>query len=404
MRGRSSKQETKEGAELDKLSELKEEETHLSGAYIRSLVKQLTTSGTKDPMNPKHPDCSVDGFLGQNLTKFGEGSIETDQAQQPPQPQQHKKQVRRRLHTSRPYQERLLNMAEARREIVTALKFHRAAMKQQQQQQQQIQEQQQQSPPLQPQSPPHPCFDQEEGGIKSRRNPRVYPSSTANFCHYLDNLSYSHPPFAPYPFSWPAASPLAPPSCADTLNFTLPNQPLGLNLNFRDFCNLETSLYHNRNIPSLYSSSSPSSSSFPNLSVATDHQEVPSAPISQQEVGTPALADAMDSTVAAGGDTGGGLHAAMDDEEMAEIRSIGEQHQMEWNDTMSLATSAWWFKFLKTMELGGPEVKVEADDEYHPFHEVMEFSAGLDANESCLQQYSNDYGSEDYFQDPALPW
>ena len=402
MRSRSSKQENKEGVELDKLGELKEE-THLSGAYIRSLVKQLTSSGTKDPMNPKDPDCSVDGLHSQNLAKFDDGSIETHQAQQPPQPQQHKKQVRRRLHTSRPYQERLLNMAEARREIVTALKFHRAAMKQQQQQQIQ-EEQQQQLPPLQPQSPPHPCFDQEEGRIKSRRNPRVYPSSTTNFCHYLDNLSYPHPPFASYPFSWPAASPapFAPPSCADTLNFTLPNQPLGLNLNFRDFCNLETSLYHNRNTPPLHSSSSPSSSSFPNLSVATD-QEVPSAPISQQEVGAPAVADAMDSTVAAGGDVGGGLHAAMDDEEMAEIRSIGEQHQMEWNDTMNLATSAWWFKFLKTMELGSPDDKVEAEDEYHPFHEVMEFSAGLDANESYFQQHLYDYGSEDYFQDPALP-
>nr|VDC79144.1 unnamed protein product [Brassica rapa] len=46
------------------------------------------------------------------------------------QTQTHKKQVRRRLHTSRPYQERLLNMAEARREIVTALKQHRASMRQ----------------------------------------------------------------------------------------------------------------------------------------------------------------------------------------------------------------------------------------------------------------------------------
>ena len=47
----------------------------------------------------------------------------------PLQQQPHKKQVRRRLHTSRPYQERLLNMAEARREIVSALKVHRADRK-----------------------------------------------------------------------------------------------------------------------------------------------------------------------------------------------------------------------------------------------------------------------------------
>ena len=35
---------------------------------------------------------------------------------------------------------------------------------------------------------------------------------------------------------------------------------------------------------------------------------------------------------------------------MAEIKSLGEQHQMEWNDTMSLGTSAWWFNCLKNME------------------------------------------------------
>jgi hypothetical protein len=46
-----------------------------------------------------------------------------------------KKQVRRRLHTSMPYQERLLNMAEARREVVTDLKIHRASMRHDKEQQ-----------------------------------------------------------------------------------------------------------------------------------------------------------------------------------------------------------------------------------------------------------------------------
>jgi hypothetical protein len=322
MRGRSSKQESKEAIELDKPSDqLKDQETHhLSGACIRSLVKQVASSRTKHPMNPKEP---------QNLTELSEGCVETHQAQQPRQPQQHKKQVRRRLHASRPYKERLLNMAEARREIATALKYHREAMKQasqQQMQQTQLQEQ------------PHPCFDQqEERMMKSWRNSRVYPSSTANFSQYLDNLSHSS--FSNPPFSWPAAS-------AETLNFTLPSQPLGLNLNFHDF-----------DIPSLYSSSSSpsSSSSFPNLSAATD-QEIPSVAISPQEV-------------AAGGSEES-LHAAMDDAEMAEIRSVGEQHQMEWNDIMNLEFPAW-----------------------------------LNANDqSYLQQhYLNDYCSEDYFQDLALP-
>ncbi|CAI9755611.1 unnamed protein product [Fraxinus pennsylvanica] len=93
------------------------------------------------------------------------------------------------------------------------------------------------------------------------------------------------------------------------------------------------------------------------------------------------------------------LHPAMDDKEMAEIRSIGEKHQMEWNDTMNLVTSAWWFKFLKAMEIS-PEDKTEDYGLFSPFDEVIEFPDWLNANESCL----NDYCSDDYLQDSALPW
>ncbi|KAJ0491796.1 hypothetical protein HanIR_Chr12g0567721 [Helianthus annuus] len=53
--------------------------------------------------------------------------------QESPPPLPHKKQVRRRNHTNKPYQERFLDMAEATREIVTTIKFHRASMKHQQQ-------------------------------------------------------------------------------------------------------------------------------------------------------------------------------------------------------------------------------------------------------------------------------
>ncbi|KAJ0089513.1 hypothetical protein Patl1_13727 [Pistacia atlantica] len=398
MRGRSSKQESKEGMEIDsKLSNSKlKDEPHLSGAYIRSLVKQLTSSRTKDPMNPKDPDC-VDGdqsVSAQNLTKFDEGFSETPQNQQPQQPQQHKKQVRRRLHTSRPYQERLLNMAEARREIVTALKFHRAAMKQASEQQQLEQQQKKQSQPLQ--LTPQPCFEQ-EGKIKSRRNPRIYPSNTSNFSNYLDNLSYSSfsgcPPPPPSPYSWPVSQ-VPPQPFPETLNFTLPNQTLGLNLNLHDFNNLDTSLYHSSNNPSIYSSASPSSSSSPTLSFATE--ELPSVAISHDVGGPSAVSDVFEFC-----GTGTGLHPAMDDERMAEIRSIGEQHQIEWNDTMNFMTSAWWFKFLKTMELEPEEMKTE-DDGFHPFDEVMEFPSWLNANESCLQHLSDNY-TDDYLQDPALP-
>lgn len=99
-----------------------------------------------------------------------------------------------------------------------------------------------------------------------------------------------------------------------------------------------------------------------------------------------------------------GLHPALDDKEMAEIRSIGEQHQMALNDTLNLATSAWWFKFLKTTEDGPGEEKNGEDYGCYPFDEVMEFPSWLNANESCLQQHFNDHYSEDYFQNPALPW
>nr|POE67382.1 hypothetical protein CFP56_43627 [Quercus suber] len=272
MRSRSSKSETRQGMEIDhKLNSKLKEEPRLSGAYIRSLVKQLTSSRTKDPMNSKDPETSA---------VVAEGS---------------------------------------------------------------------------------------------------------------------------YPFTWSTPSPFAAPPVAENLNFTLPNQPLGLNLNLHDFNNLDTSLYHNPSLCSSSSSPSQSSSSSPTLSLATD-QEVPNSVVT-----TPALADHVieSSSGTAGGSSGSGdLHAAMDDEEMAEIRSIGEQHQMEWNDTMNLVTSAWWFKFLKTMEIEGPaEVKAEGADfeGCHPFDEVMEFPSWLNANENCLQQHFNDDCTKDYLQYPALP-
>ncbi|XP_065849039.1 uncharacterized protein [Euphorbia lathyris] len=409
MRGRSSKQESKQGMELDKLNKLKEE-PHLSGAYIRNLVKQLTSSRTKDTMN--HPKdrsfVNEDGCSGQDMTICDQGLSKNQPTQLPQQPQPHKKQVRRRLHTSRPYQERLLNMAEARREIVAALKFHRATMKEHQQQQQQQQQQQhepqhhqQQQPSLPLHLSPSSCFEQ-EGKIKSRRNPRIYPSNTSNCSNYLDSLSYTsfgpHAPLPPtsppsYPYYWPNP-PILPSTVTENLNFPLPNQTLGLNLNFQDFNNLDATLYHSSNNPSsVYKSSSPSSfsSSSPSLSIATE--EVAKF----QEAGMPSMAADLAETYG-----GGGLHQVMDDEEMAEIRSIGEQHQMEWSDTMNLVTSAWWFKFLKTME-SDPEVQAEDDGYNHPFEQVMEFPAWLNANEGCLQQHLDDYCSQDYYHDPTLP-
>lgn len=391
MRGRSSRQEIKEAMEIDKVGEEDKEESQLSGAYIRSLVKQLTSTsrGNKDPCDSGEGN----GFSDQSPSKSSEGSGEIETA--PPQTgraQPHKKQVRRRLHTSRPYQERLLNMAEARREIVTALKFHRAAMKQadeqkkQQQQQQQQNQQQKQLEVQQDQSPslhvPPPIFEQ-EARMKSRRNPRIYPSSTDNFIHldnfysYYSSFSQQHHPLESQ-YHFPVF-----PSPADNLNFPLPNQPLGLNLNFHDFNIIDS----NQN-PSMYSTSSPSpspsSSSSPPLSAVVE--EAPSAAISYERG---PYSESYG---------GGGLHHAMDDEEIAEIRSIGEQHQMEWSDTVNLMTSARWLKFLNTMEVE-QRAKVE-DDAYCQFDQVMEFPEWMNASsEGCLHQHLGDYSS-----DPALPW
>ncbi|KAL8236803.1 hypothetical protein R6Q59_017884 [Mikania micrantha] len=119
---------------------------------------------------------------------------------QQPQP---KKQVRRRLHTSKPYQERLLNMAEARREIATALKFHRASMKHQQQQQQ------------------------------TAAN-HGYPQEMSNSGRHPATATANH---------WPTPPP--PPLVQENLDLILPNKTLGLNLNFKDFNNLYTSIYCN---------------------------------------------------------------------------------------------------------------------------------------------------------------
>ncbi|XP_068658069.1 uncharacterized protein [Aristolochia californica] len=365
MRGRSSKH----SKEVEK-PRLKEE-PHLSGAYIRSLVKQLTSSKSKDPMNPKAPATRETGDgEAPDLSALSEGSSQNQtQQSQSPQP---KKQVRRRLHTSRPYQERLLNMAEARREIVTALKFHRAAMKQASEQQQR------QSPQQQPQAPPglEPLEK-----MNTRKSPRIFPSNDTNFSNYLN--TYSYPVFST-PFSW-ASPPMAPVPINDSFNLPLPNQPLGLNLNFHDFNNMDATFYNSNSNPSIFLQSSSSSSSS-SLSSPTSSL---SPPMSAEAPSVPNVLSPP----------GGHLHHAMDDEEMAEIRQIGEQHEMEWNDRVNLVTSAWWFKFLKTMEMspkGQEEIRGD-EDGFHFLDEVMDIPAWLNdgsvgnAPESCfLQQQLDD--------------
>lgn len=375
MRGRSSKQGNfKSEVLIDNSLPKVTEEPHLSGAYIRNLVKQLTSSRGKDSMDQKeHLGSSLvlDGFSShrQNL---GES-----QETQPPQQPQHKKQVRRRLHTTRPYQEKLLNMAEARREIVTALKLHRASMKQANESHPQ--------PAYQNHSELLQTSPQPQLKSKSRRNSRIYASGTTNnFSNNLGSLSGQSFPYQPprSSYSWPICT-SAPPPIPESFNLLLPNQPLGLNLNLQDFNNLDTTIFQNYIPSSYYSPSSPSTSSSPPLLVTKE--ETPHTALSQDlSVADPSIINEGDL----------GLHHAMDDEEMAEIRSVGEQHQIEWDDTMDLVTSAWWFKFFKNMEI--------EPNGFPSFDEGMEFPPWLNANDNCFEQL-DEHDSGDYFQDPMLP-
>ncbi|KAI3725176.1 hypothetical protein L1987_64954 [Smallanthus sonchifolius] len=193
-------------------------------------------------------------------------------------------------------------LSEARREIVAALKFHRASMKQQ---------------------------AANNHGLQSP------PQSSTSYWHM--------PPFVPPP----------PPQLSydGNQNFIFPTQSLGLNLNYQSFSNLDTCIYQKpMSVDSPQSSSTPHNSS-------------------------------------------GDLHHAMDGEEMDEIRSLGEQHQIEWNDTINLVTSDQWCSFMNTM-------KVEAE-EVDEFDQIMKFPPWLiNANES---QHFDDHFSVAYFQDPALP-
>ncbi|KAI4377504.1 hypothetical protein MLD38_015116 [Melastoma candidum] len=335
--------------------------TDIPNYYINSLVKHFASSSTT--RNPK------------NTLPFGEEMNLNDNRCQPQrqqqthvprqvQQQQHNKLVGRRLHTSRPYQERLVNMAEARMEIVTALKFHRAAMKQRAEQQQQQRQPQDMSPQLAP-----PRFQHDFEEFPDFRSLNLSEShSSLTYQILLDHLNR--------PVSLITSLPTT-----DILNCVLPNQPLGLNLNLQDFDNINASLFHTFDtLSSLYSTDfSPSSSSNANT---------------QSDLVSACISGA------------GKHHMAVDYEEMAEVRSIEEQHQMEWNDNMNLATSAWWFNFLKKMNIEPRVLETVHGGGYQPFDQAgeLEFPAWLNSADNCSQQHSNDCSlSQDYFQDTALP-
>lgn len=335
-------------------------EPHLSNAYIRAFVKKLTSSRSKDSSNPNEH---------QDIEKNVCDEIKQEKLNQPV-----KKQVRRRNHTSRPYKERLLNMAEARKEIVAALKFHRANMKLAGEKQQTLES----VPGIQALEGSGSTNGQvcvgREGELKSRSwNSRIYASNSLNSNppnNHVPNFSYPTG-FCSYYSSWPFS-----PIVQENSDFVLPSRTLGLNLNIQDFNNIDIIPFHcSANPSSIYPSSSTTSSPVPD---ETPCKVLPPSTVVESE----------DSA----------LHQVMDDEEIADRRSTGEQHLTEWNDNVNLVNSSWWFKFMRNMEIGNEDQKDE-DSVASLFDEVMEVPAWLNANESCLQRLD-----DEYLRDPALPW
>ncbi|XP_074577553.1 uncharacterized protein LOC141833971 [Curcuma longa] len=365
------------------------EEDHLSGAYIRSLVKRLSYSRSRGPAKMELEDGKDINLLNKSQKQQHEEQPQKLQSGSP-KSLPPKKQVRRRLHTTRPYQERLFNMAEARREIVAALKLHRASMKQ-------ANELQSMATTSTLQGTSHELV---ADSIRNSTDHHPDRSFTNSF-----HPSQFSPIDLSYPFSWTYPS-IAPMSIFDQLNFQLPNQPLGLNLNLQSFQNIDTSIYHNiHNQKPVEPSSSTSSSSQALLSSYSNSTSNATSgiqrPASSQQ---PSHAAFHPSSVS--------LHQAMDDEEMAEIQSIGEQHDIEWNDKMNLATSAWWSKFLKNMEGGVGEGHGGANGDWiYAFDEALDMpywlnggSVGENAKENSLfQQHLDDYFHvDDYLQDATL--
>ena len=441
---------------------------------------------TQTTMNTKAPTCAdVDAhdhvFANQNLGNHG---------------QQHlRKQVRRRL-TNRPPEERIMNMADARKEVVNALKYHRATMKV-------ASEHHQQQLSFEP--PFYSRFNP-DGIFKARRRPKMYLPPSTKISHYLNDFSFSSsfPPLPPPlilhppPLSLPHPPPPPPTFYPHTINspfslplpkleppnFTLSSQTLGFNLNLPSFNSseptpllnnntfdpplfldnkildptllidnstsnptllldnnntldptllldynntsnltflldnniLDATLVFNNNIlqstpmvnnnildatpvlsnnnvldgtpmlnnntktleptllpsnndSSLYSYLTPTLTSPPFL---TD-QDVPSIGISQSQgevVST--LMNSIESNTA--NQASGSMHAAMDEEGIEEIRALGQQHQMEWDDTTNLITSVWWHDCLQQMENNAAEVNNGDDPFQEIFDDELEFS------------------------------
>ncbi|TVU37921.1 hypothetical protein EJB05_11265, partial [Eragrostis curvula] len=322
-----------------KSNTIDQEQPHLSAACIRSLVKHLSSSSSAARSKAQHLHTM------SSATSHDQLQQQQGNEQAPPKPQ-NKKQARRRMHTSKPYQERLLNMAEARREIVTALRIHRANMRQQSK----YHHQEQQQPRLQ--QPGQVVFQEQSQAFEGVPVAMSYASSFSN--NYLCNSPFAHlvdgSPAGNYSSSMlsyglkPLEEAPAAVGGLDQLACNLPEQPLGLNLSFQGFGG---SLENGKNsddpfgVPLIQSLSCPASSH--------------SAYSSPAMGGHGSLARRATEEYPSSADAQTAFSPVLD----GDVCPIGDRERqgMEWSEAAAnvAAASAWWTKIFESMGSGGGE-------------------------------------------------
>lgn len=274
--------------------------------------------------------------------------VATAQFSQPQPDGEPKKQIRRRRQSRRLYKEMPLDMAEARREIVTALKLHRASTKEAREQQQKQDQQIKQSVPLFSQL--CPCFEA-EGRRKSRRNPRIYPGCSYHCSFYLGNGSGF----------------VAPPPLAQNLNTEIPIQSFDDGFKTVDTCSSFYSL-------SLWP---PSSYICPTVSCPDTHQEVPISTSLSEEAGKLMASDLFWSN----------------NDPTGESEKDMQRWAVEEEKAMAMAE-------IRSMSM---DVKALETDGHHSSDNAMEFPDWLGINDDFLHQHWNYNCVEgDYLQYPDL--
>ncbi|KAG6508275.1 hypothetical protein ZIOFF_033649 [Zingiber officinale] len=310
-----------------KVEAYKLNESQLCSVYINRVAKKLNSSRPEDPMESKSRDkasfCKIPRDHSKDRRFLSESQQESKSTSvNSPIP---KKQLRRRLHTSKPYQERLLNMAEARREIVTALKLHRATMKhatELQKFQQQQQQHQNPSPSPTLELSPAVLGEIQKELNENRINFTTHPFNYT-FSNHLQNTNLL--PSEYHSFPW-MHLPITPIPVHENLNITYHNNPLGFHPNLQSFNNRNNTFGDK-----LYWKSTMQPSSQPTSSTSSSLESImPSFQAScLSKSSCRASCDALDPASRA-------FHPWMDADEIAQIHLIGEQHDMEWNDKMNM--------------------------------------------------------------------